>query len=809
MAHNVKAPVLPGIATHEGNILNNQDMIYGNADQQASRDIVFQDNQSKNTFVLKNIIRVLLRRRYWILVTIGACMIAAIVIISMSVRTYEATVTIELNKNGSSVDLGLNDSLGQQLGGTSDLQTDLQTETAILQDEQLALAVIKQLGLESQEPYVSKQATDPEAGIPLELAPSRRTRLVGIFRSHLRVVPTRGTRLIQVTVESHNPVQAAQIANALIDSYKSQYLQSHFDATNEASEWLTKQLSELKANVADSEKKLTDFEKESGILGIQGAGDGMGGGGFRSVVIQKLDALNSELTAAEGARIQKEAIYRLVSNGSEKTILELSQDPMAMESKSVVLSEGAGLAPLQQLVEQRDHLKILIAQASVTYGQNNRHLLDLQTQLQAVDEQMREQIQEIAKRANGDYLLAKQTEAMVRSRYEQQEAEATRLNEKAVEYAVLSQEATSRKKLYEDLYTKLQEANVSAGIKATNITVINPARPESSPIRPKRANDLGLGLLIGIFGGLGIAFLVDSLDSTVVSPLEVEEICSVPVIGVIPLFAEAGKGYGYGYGVTRPTKSAKRKGTEKGAQDDTAPNQLWILMHPESAAAEALRSLRTSIMLSRQNGGPHVVLVTSCVPGEGKSTISANLAASFAQHGKRVIIIEADMRRPAMKHVLEVSNAVGLSNVLAGSVSLEDALQRDICVPGLDVLSAGPRPPLPSEMLGSRAFDQLLAKISASYDQIIIDSPPALLLTDAVAMASKTDAVVWVAQAGVVTRPQLARASQMIKRNAVPIIGFVLNKVDWNADPYGYGYGYGYNYSTYAYKEKEETSDGN
>ena len=147
--------------------------------------------------------------------------------------------------------------------------------------------------------------------------------------------------------------------------------------------------------------------------------------------------------------------------------------------------------------------------------------------------------------------------------------------------------------------------------------------------------------------------------------------------------------------------------------------------------------------------------------------------------------------------------------MLAGSVSLEDALQRDICVPGLDVLSAGPRPPLPSEMLGSRAFDQLLAKISASYDQIIIDSPPALLLTDAVAMASKTDAVVWVAQAGVVTRPQLARASQMIKRNAVPIIGFVLNKVDWNADPYGYGYGYGYNYSTYAYKEKEETSDGN
>jgi capsular exopolysaccharide synthesis family protein len=281
------------------------------------------------------------------------------------------------------------------------------------------------------------------------------------------------------------------------------------------------------------------------------------------------------------------------------------------------------------------------------------------------------------------------------------------------------------------------------------------------------------------------------------------------VIGIIPTFGESGSEYGsygtYGvYGATRRKKKHKSSTEEAGRETD-----IWMLDHPESVAAEAFRSLRTSVLLSRPKTGPRVILVTSCLPGEGKSTVTVNLAISFAQHGKKVLIMEADMRRPSMKHVLDVSNDTGLSNVLAGSLTLDEATLHGVHVPSLDVLPAGPRPPMPSEMLGSTAFDSLLEQLCALYDIILIDSPPALLLTDAVSIATKTDAVIWVARAGVITRPYLARATQLIDRNGMPVIGFVLNRMDKSVDPYTYGYGYGYKYKYYGsyYGEKKSNDE--
>ena len=351
----------------------------------------------------------------------------------------------------------------------------------------------------------------------------------------------RSTRLIRVTYESHDPNQAAEIANALIDSYKNQYLQSHYDATSETSSWLTKQLSELKANVEDSEKKLTDFEKESGILSFQvGTGssesNGGPGGEIHSTVIQKLDALNTELTQAEANHIEKEAIYRLARGGNADPIIALGNNPLAVQGNSMVITQGGGTTTLQTLQQKQNDLKVTLADAETTYGANNRHLREIETQISELDVQIHKEMQEIVKRAQADLELAQQTEDEIRRRFVQQQEEASKLNEKTVEFAVLSQEAYSRKKLYEDLYTKLQEANVSAGIKATNITVVDPARTPSYPIRPNRNFNLELGLLGGLFVGLAMAFTVDSVDATVVNPLELEEITGKSVIGIIPTF---------------------------------------------------------------------------------------------------------------------------------------------------------------------------------------------------------------------------------------------------------------------------------
>jgi capsular exopolysaccharide synthesis family protein len=724
----------------------------------------------------------------------------------MTKPTYESTVTIELNKSSSgSLDLGIGSALSGGLGaGFEDIQTDLQTETTILKGDSLALAVIQKLGLATQEPFAvesDKNQPDPEAGFSLDEAPVTRTRLLGIFKAHLKVQPVRGTRLILVTFDSHNPKQAAQIANALIDGYKSQYLQTHYDATSEASDWLTKQLSELKTNVEDSEKKLTDYEKETGILSLdmltaESNGNGASGGGIHSVVIQKLDALNSELTAAEANRIEKEAIYHLVLSGNEDVVAGLANDPLAARSNSLVLTQGGGISNLQALRQQRSQLKISLADASATYGANNRHLKEIQTQMDALDEQIHVELQEINRRAKGDFQLAKQTEDEIRRRFDAQQVAASKLNEKAVQFAVLSQEAFSRKRLYEDLYTKLQEANVSAGIKATNITIVDPARSQSIPVRPKRSSNIALGLLFGIFVGLAAAYVVDSFDRTLRGAVEVEEITGIPVIGVIPSFEESVVPYG-----------GRRKGKSKDATEEAPTrNSVWMLTNPESAAAEAFRALRTSIMLSRTGGGPKVILITSCIPGEGKTTVSSNLAVAFAQHDKKVIIVEADMRRPRMKHAFDVPNKVGLCSVLAGSHTSEEAILHGVQVPTLDVLPAGPHPPMPSEMLGSKAFDELLTQLRAQYDIVLIDSPPALLVTDAVSISSKSDATIWISQAGVVTRPQLARAADLIERNGMPVIGFVVNRMSRKVA--GYGYGYGYTYDNYGnYSEEKDSNE--
>jgi capsular exopolysaccharide synthesis family protein len=767
-------------------------------------------HESASATGLHNLLRVLTRRYKWIIGSVVICVLLALVITLITKPTYDATAMIELNKSGSgSLDLGLGDTLsGGLTEGGDGLQTDLQTETSILKGDSLALAVIQRLELASQAPFATEggnAAKDPEKGLPLDEAPQTRGRLLGVFKGHLKVQPVRGTRLIQVTFESHDARQAAQVANAIIDSYKTQYLQSHYDATSEASDWLTKQLSDLKSNVEDSEKKLTDFEKESGILSLDmmtpagSNSDSGSGGGIHSVVIQKLDALNAELTAAEANRIEKEAIYHLAQTNNADVVAGLGNDPLAVQSNSIVLTQGGGLSNLQELRQQKSQLKINLAEASTAYGANNRHLKEIQTQIGALDEQIQLELQQITRRAQVDFQLAKQTEDELRRRFDEQQAAASKLNEKAVQFAVLSQEAYSRKRLYEDLYTKLQEANVSAGIKATNITIVDPARSQAVPVRPKRTSNLGLGMLFGIFVGLAAAYIVDSFDRTLRGPLEVEEITGIPVIGVIPSFEESGRAYG-----SRRRKERNKEATETPPAQDS----VWMLAHPESAAAEAFRALRTSIMLSRTGGGPKVILVTSCIPGEGKTTVTSNLAVAFAQHDKKVIIVEADMRRPRMKHAFEVTNKVGLSNVLAGTHTSDEAIIRGVQVPTLDVLPAGPHPPMPSEILGSTAFDELLQQLRSRYDIILIDSPPALLVTDAVSISMKSDVNVWVAQAGVITRPQLARAADLIERNGMPVIGFVVNRMTRSMAGYGYGYGYGYKYDNYSsYREESESHE--
>jgi capsular exopolysaccharide synthesis family protein len=766
--------------------------------------------QSANANALHSLMRVVSKRRKWIIGSIVICELLALTVTMMMKPTYRSTAIIELNKQGSGMDLGLGEgltSLGG--GGENSLLTDLQTETSILHGDSLALAVIQKLNLASVSPFAAggKQLDieKHEQGLALEQAPITRTRLLAIFSSKLSVVPKRGTRLIEVSFESHDQAQAAQVANEVIEAYKSNYRQTHYDATTETSGWLTTQLTDLKSNVEEAEKKLTEFEKANGILSFSMASaaggsskdtGGTSGGEIHSPIIQKLDELNQELTQAEANRIGKEAIYRLTQTGDADVVLGLQSNTLASETSSMVLSQGGGLSNLQLLRSQQSQLKVQFAQESSSFGANNRHLKDLEVQIKSFDEQIGVELQLITKRAQADFALAKQTEDAIRQQFNEQQAAAGKLNDVAIQFAVLSEEAYSHKRLYEDLYTKLQEANISAGIKATNITIVSPARTQSVPVRPKPTMYMAVGLLFGVFLGLGAAYTSDNLDRTVATPEEVEELTGRPVIGVIPDLMKSGKSYGAYYGAY-----IRRRKPKTVEEEATTNFQIWMLSHPDSVGAEAFRSLRTSIMLSRA-GGAKTLLVTSCVPGEGKTTLTSNLAAAFAQHNKKVIIVEADMRRPRMEHVMDVNNELGLSSVLAGTATFDRAIAHGIQLPTLDIMPAGPHPPNPSELLGSASFSELLQQLSGLYDIVLIDSPPALLVADPVLISSLVDAVVWVSRVGVVTRPHLARAAGIIERNGMPVIGFAVNGLSSHEAGYGYG-------SYYSYKSQGDKKNGN
>lgn len=759
-------------------------------------------NREDDEFSPRDIINIFVRRRWLILGSIILGSVCAVLLVVFMKPVYQSTATIEFNEdNGGSLGLNLGGSTSSLLGG-EDLDTQLHTEVEVLESDALAMEVIRKLNLNAQPPFVDSTHPYVPLGSPGMESPSERTHLLKVFHSHLKVDLIAGTTLIRTSFRSHNPKQAADIANAIISSYQHMYLQSRYAAVSQASDWMANQLSDLKANVERSERRLTDFEKASGILTLPTettlpTGETAEGEEIVSPVIQKLEQLNTELTGAEADRIQKEAIYRLAATGNPDVIRGLIASPL-VQGSSLLEQGGENQEPqvLDGLEAKRSDLEIQMAQAEAVYGPNNRHLKDLQTQLNTVDAQVQDEMKKIVDRADADLKVAQKTEGTIRAQLNAEEGEADKLDDKNVQLSILSQEAFSQKKLYEDLYTQLQEADVSAGMKATNITVVDPAFPTSKPVLPKPVLFIVLGLVAGALLGIAAANLLERIDTSVISLPDLEEIAGAAVIAVIPEFNEPwSRGIDDGEKVIGAT------------QLEPSQSTAWILAHPNSAASEAFRSLRTGVLLSRPEGAPKVLLITSSVPAEGKSTVAVNLAIAMAQNGAKVVVVEADMRRPTLKRYFHLRSDTGLSSVLAGAVSLDQAITGGITSANLDVLPAGPVPPLPSELLGSAKFASVLNELRARYDVVLIDSPPALMLTDAISIGSKVDAVLWVVRAGRATRPHLVRAAQQIRRNRLPLVGYVLNGLDRRIDPYGYGYYYGYKENAYgAYYAKDSAN---
>ena len=693
---------------------------------------------------------------------------------------YKATATIELNEEKSSGGDTLS-SLASLAGGDSDeLKTRMGTEIAVIKDDSIALAVMNHLGmlrLDNPDRY-SKElgpVVSPEA-----LPAARRESLVGNFKGHLEVKEVESSRLIAITYTDRDPLQAAKIANQVVVEYKSYLLNSNFSSSKEVSQWLSTQLGDLSDKVAKSQQAVADFEHthnlSSAMLGLSTLGGGSasasgvsGGGGSVSIPeLERLTALNEEVTHAEAARMGHEAIYRLAETENLDLISSLGSSSLPGLSNSTVMSQGSGLDVLNSLRGQEAAARVAYASAETKYGPKNPHLTDLANQLKSIHDQMQNEIVKIKQRAKNDLVLAQQNERALRSAFEAQKLVTSKMNDDIVQLGVLLAQARSSRALYDILYARLQEANIDAGNSATNVTVADPARPPGGYYMPRRNLFIMIGLFGGLFLGTGLAYLLESLDDTLNVSFLVETVSNLPVLGMIPFHRVE----------TRP-----REGSLAGESSS-------FLIAPESATAESFRSLRSGLTLSGVGRKLRVLSITSALPGEGKSYTVYNLGLAFAATGLKTLIIDADLRRPRQHALFRAAREDGLADVLVGLKSFEDALVTHPVEPNLTLLAAGRQSPLAAELLGSGEIEKVIETARERFDLVLIDTPPTLPVADAIIVGTHCDGTIGVLRAGRTSRKALQRLVLTLARNRIHILGMVIEAVDMSATEYRSVYGY-------------------
>jgi capsular exopolysaccharide synthesis family protein len=721
--------------------------------------------------VLRDYFRVL-AKRIWVVVGCIAAIVGVVTIATLrSTPIYEATGQVVINK-ADPVVFNLKDGPG---GGMAyDDPTDLDTEALILKSDLLSLQVIRELNLDKQpEPGSVANSSLPKTTDALQPDSASTSAVLGAFKNRLSVSLVPGTRAIEIRYRSPNPDRAAQVVNTLMRTYQEQNFKTRFESTMQASDWLSKQLVDLQIKVETSQEKLVRYQKEHDILGIDEK---------QNIITSKLDELNKGLTQAESERMEKEALYRMAQSGDTES------SPLAASADGSHANGTATSSLLDKLREQEADLRIQIAQLSTQFGPSYPKVVQLNTQVKEVDAQKQIELRKVQARVRGDFMAAQQREGMLHDAMEKQKQQANKLNESAIEYSLLKRDLETNRTLYEGLLERLKEAGVTAGLRSNNFRIVGPARKPVTPAEPNIPRNLTFALALGLTTGIGLAFILEGLDNTVRTPEQAQAISALPSLGMIPL------------GSSFSTDNGEKPRLAVTSKESV---ELVTQSRPQSQMAESYRALRTSLLLTSIGAPPKVILITSSLPQEGKTTTSLNTAIVLAQKGSHVLLIDADLRRPSIHKALGMGPRTGLSNVLTGSVPLHQAIVRSTAVPTLHILPAGTPPPNPAELLASTNMRGVLKDLRDEYDHIVIDTPPTLSVTDAVVLSTAVDAVVLVIRSGQTTKQALRRARDLLVRVNARIAGVLLNAADLKSADYYYYYEYRGKYGDRYYKADE------
>jgi exopolysaccharide transport family protein len=727
---------------------------------------------------LREYMRVLIKRK-WLVISVILGIFMAVAIASLrETPVYVAAGQIVVNKADSNL-ISFKDSTPD-----NDYiyeQSDLDTEVRILQSDLMGLQVIRQLNLDKRPEFGGHvdQKQDNLVADSLQTDSARTSGLLAHFRANLHVTLIPNTRIIEIHYDSTDPQLAASVVNTLASTYVEQNFKTKFESTMQASDWLSKQLVDLQMKVETSQEKLVRYQKEHEILGTDEK---------QNIITEKLEELNREMTAAESDRMQKEAVYRQTQ----------SSDPDVVAAAIIAdtgTGGGAGSGLLDKLRDQQANLRIQVAEINTQFGPSYPRISQLNNQLKEIDRQLQTETNKAVDHLKGQYQAAVQRETMLRESFDKQKQEANKLNESAIEYSILKRDLDSNRTLYEGLLEKLKEAGVTAGLRSNNFRIIEAARVPTSPSEPNIPRNLSFALVLGVISGLGLAFVLENMDNTVRTPEQAQAIAGLPSLGMIPLGSKSGN-----HG-----PSGKRLALTAESREAV---EMVTQVRPQSQMAESYRALRTSLLLSNLGAPPKVIMVTSARPQEGKTTTSINTAIVLAQKGVRVLLIDADLRRPSVHKTLGMGPRSGLSNVLTGSATVQQTISLSPILSNLFILPAGTPPPNPAELLASANMRVLIDDLRGQYDHIVIDTPPTLSVTDAVVLSPRADATILVIRSGQTTKQALRRSRDILMQVNAHVAGVLLNAVDLTSPDYYYYYEYQGKYGHYYQEEPLASGDG-
>ncbi len=716
--------------------------------------------------------QIILKRR-WIVLTTLLIVFTTVALATFKERPlYAGRALIEINPEEPQV---LSFQQIAQAGSSWDIDSYRETQYKILNSRSLAERVVRDLHLYDDPEFyeghayfglvtnVPKHIPSPSDPSPPDANSEAFRNSVGNFMAATEVTPVERSNLVRVTFYSHNPEMASRVANQLTNDYIDQNLQVKWDEALKASEWLSGRLVELKAKLQKSEDALQAYAEQNSILFVQNAANGVN----QNMAGARLEQLQQEYTKAQAERTKDEALYSLVQQGRV-------QDLPGFLSNSLI----------QQLQENLSELQSKYSQLTSTVKPGYPQAKALKKQIDSVQATLNRQKLALAKNIAEGYQAAEAREKYLNKLLKQQEQLVNVVSQKSIRYNILKRDVQTNQGLYDGVLQRMKEAQVAAGLRASNIRVVDPSEVPQGPAKPRVKLNLALGFMLGLGLGVGLAFVQEYLDNTLKTPEEVESLLRLPSLGILPSFHLNG---------------AAKGGNGKLATLDADGNGAGgLAIQKNTASLEAFRSLRTSILLSA-NPVPKLLLVTSALPGEGKTTTTVNLGATLASLGSQVVIVDCDMRRPSCHRTTGVRNSPGFVQCLTGRVELAEAILPVPKVPNLFVIPCGPIPPNPAEVLSSPLTGQMLRRLQSKFEYVLVDSPPLMNVADSRILATLTDAVVLVTRAYETPYEVVRRARGLLYGAGARILGVALNDVNVRRGGYKHGYyqSYGYGYGGY------------